>query len=94
MTEEVFVSVRREPTDARVRSNSVVKSLDIAKYGIFCGASRSEIIKVDTLTFDTGEEVFSDGNVIGVAFAGHTLLDTVFFQGLSKGDGGILNPTV
>ena len=52
------------------------------------------MVQVDTLAFETTEEVFCNGVVIGVALAGHTLAEMKVEQTLTVSVGGVLDATV
>jgi len=86
--------VRREPADGGVRADAVVKGFDVAEDGGFGRAAGGEILQVDALALEAGEEVFGDGVVAGVAFAGHALADSIALQGLTVGGGGVLDAAV
>ena len=75
-------------------SHGVIKSLDIVENSGFGGISRGEVMQIDAFALDAREEVFGDGIVVRVAFAGHTLLDSEAVKGLAKGVGGILNTAI
>ena len=51
-------------------------------------------LEVDQFTLEAAEEVLRNGVVIRVAAAGHALPDTIGFQALSVGPGGILDAPV
>ena len=53
-----------------------------------------EMAQVDTLAFETTEEVFCNGVVIGVALAGHTLAEMKVEQTLTVSVGGVLDTAV
>ena len=50
--------------------------------------------QVDTLTFETTEEVFCNGVVVGVALTGHTLAEMKVEQTLTVSVGGVLDTAV
>jgi hypothetical protein len=47
---------------------------------------------MDAFALETGEEVFCDGVVVGVAFAGHALADAMLLQRGAESVGGVLKP--
>ena len=49
------------------------------------------LLEMDQLTFETAEEIFGHGVVVGIAPAGHALADTVGIQTLTEGPGGVLD---
>ena len=50
--------------------------------------------QVDTLAFETTEEVFCNGVVVGVALTGHTLAEMKVEQTLTVSVGGVLDTAV
>ena len=56
--------------------------------------SGGEMVQMDKLAFETTEEVFCNGVVVGVALAGHTLAEMKVEQTLTVSVGGILDAVV
>ena len=52
------------------------------------------VLEVDQLAFEAAEEIFCHGVVIGIALAGHTLLDSIGLQPLPEGGCGVLDALV
>lgn len=89
-----FKGIGREPADGRVRPYVVVKGLNVAEYGDFGGVSGGEVLQMDALAFEAGEEVLGHSVVIRVALAGHTLPKAIAIQGVPISDGSILYTSV
>lgn len=87
-------SIWGDPTDTGVGPEIVVKGFDVAENGCLGGVPGGEMLKVDTFTFETGEEILRHSVVIGIALAGHALPETVVLQGLPVGGRGILDAPV
>ncbi len=56
--------------------------------------SGGEMTQVDTLAFETTEEVFCNGVVVGVTLTGHTLAEMKVEQTLTVSVGGVLDTAV
>ena len=52
------------------------------------------MVQMDKLAFETTEEVFCNGVVVGVALAGHTLAEMKADQTLTVSVGGVLDAAV
>ena len=75
-------------------ADGVVKGFEIGKDIVLCSCPCRIVLEVDQLTLKAAEEVLRNSVVIGVAAAGHTLPDTIGFQALPVGPGGILDAPV
>ena len=75
-------------------ADGVVKGFEIGKDIVLCSCPCRIVLEVDQLTLEAAEEVLRNSVVIGVAAAGHTLPDTIGFQALPVGPGGILDAPV
>ena len=77
-----------------MRAHRIVKSFDVSEYIHHSMFSGGEMAQVDTLAFETTEEVFCNGVVVGVALTGHTLAEMKVEQTLTVSVGGVLDAAV
>ena len=84
----------RNPDQGGLRAKGVVESLPINKDVVLRGGSGRGMPEMNAFTFETAEEVFSNGVVIGITFAGHTLTNAMGLQTVTIGPGSILNALV
>lgn len=77
-----------------MRTDSVVEGLQIGKHIVLSRCSRRVLLDMDQLAFETAEEIFGHGVVVGVTPAGHALADAVRLQPFPVGPGGILHALV
>ena len=66
-----------------MRAHRIVKSFDVSEYVHHSMFSGGEMTQVDTLAFETTEEVFSSGVVVEVVLTGHTLAEMKVGQTLT-----------
>ena len=52
------------------------------------------VLEVDQLALEAAEEIFCHGVVVGIALAGHALLDSIGLQPLPEGDRSVLDAPV
>ena len=58
-------------------ADGVVKGFEIGKDIVLCSYPCRIMLEVDQLTLEAAEEIFRHGIVVGIAFAGYTLLDLI-----------------
>ena len=75
-------------------AHRIVKSFDVSEYIHHSMFSGGEMTQVDTLAFETTEEVFCNGVVVGVTLTGHTLAEMKVEQTLTVSVGGVLDTAV
>ena len=75
-------------------AHRIVKSFDVSEYIHHSMFSGGEKTQVDTLAFETTEEVFCNGVVVGVTLTGHTLAEMKVEQTLTVSVGGVLDTAV
>ena len=77
-----------------MRAHRIVKSFDVSEYIHHSMFSGGEMVQMDKLAFETTEEVFCNGVVVGVALAGHTLAEIKVGQTLMVSVGSVLDAAV
>lgn len=82
------------PAESGVGTDGVVEGFQVSEHlGLRHGAG-GVLLEMDEFAFETAEEIFGDGVVIGIAPAGHALADAVGVQTLPVGSGGVLDAAV
>ena len=75
-------------------SDGVVEGLHVGEYISLGGGPGGVVLEVDQLALEAAEEILCHGVVVGIALAGHALLDSIGLQPLPEGSGGVLDTPV
>ena len=74
--------------------DGIVECLYVSKYIRLGVGPGGIVLEVDQLALEAAEEIFCHGVVIGIAFAGHALPDSIGLQALLEGDRSVLDAPV
>ena len=85
---------RRMPSQCGMWPYGVVEGLQVGEY-IDPGAGSGRILlEVNEFAFQTAEEIFCYGIIVGIALAGHTLTDPIGLQPIPEGMCGVLDTPI
>ena len=76
--------IGRKPINGTVRAYRIIEAFNVAKTGKFSLFASKEMVKMKALTFQTTEEIFSNGIIIGITPARHRLSDRMLMEKSSE----------
>lgn len=74
--------------------DGVVEGLYVDEYISLGAGPGGVVLEVNQLALEAAEEILCHGVVVGIALAGHALLDSIGLQPLPEGSGGVLDAPV
>ena len=77
-----------------MRTNGVVKALDVGENGILGVTPGAKMRQMDQLAFQTAQEVFRNSIVVWISLPGHALTNAAFDQFVPVSFGSILHASV